>query len=294
VAHIEPVGEHCNYNLPQQCHYKDAVIFVHGIYGGKDSFTHKAPRFDWPSKLPRKINDHNIDVFKLIYETEMVSWARKGNPSFDEVAEAVSNALKPIRIAGYNSIGFIAHSLGGNVVSTYIHTVKTKLGHPQRSQNAFIITLATPVLGSQIADIAADLKSALFMSDPLLDALKQNNTYLTMLEQFREEEDEKSHRYICRPVDLHAAVEQKYLGPLLIVDDNSAALPISKLVKSPIVGFPLDHIAISKPDSEGSAVYRWVLARIEEEYARIATWDVAHERFPPARRLCELTDFIPE
>jgi hypothetical protein len=170
VATVVPVNEeHCNIVVPGQCGDRDAIVFVHGIWGGNTTFKNSASDFDWPSKMPRLINGRPVDIFKLIYTTDLLAWAAGTNPSFDQLAEAVMTAMKPLRLAGYRSIGFIAHSLGGNVVSTYVHSVKTALGHPQRSQNAFIITLATPVLGAQIADRVSDLKSVLHMSDPLLD-----------------------------------------------------------------------------------------------------------------------------
>jgi hypothetical protein len=291
---LEPVGQtHCNYHVAGVCTNSDALIFVHGIYGGEDTFKNTQTQFDWPSELPRSINGRQIDVFKLMYHSRLVGWARGENTSFDELALEIMATLKPLRRAGYNSIGFIAHSLGGNIISTYIHSLKTTFGHPQRSQNAFVITLATPVLGAQIADIYSTLKSALGMSDPLLQSLKADNLYLKMLSQFRELEGVPQQNYRCRPVHLHAAVEQKHLGPLLIVNPESAVLPLSRLVNSPIVGFPLDHLAIAKPENSDSAVYRWALERIADEYKRISEWDEGHKG-NPARRLCELIDFIAE
>jgi hypothetical protein len=142
VATVDPVREdHCNIVVPGQCGDRDAIVFVHGIYAGNTTFLNLASHFDWPSEMPRLINGRSVDVFKLVYSTELLAWAAGTNPSFVQLAEAVMTAMKPLRLAGYRSIGFIAHSLGGNVVSTYVHSVKTSLGHPHRSQNAFIITL---------------------------------------------------------------------------------------------------------------------------------------------------------
>lgn len=210
-------------------------MFVHGIYGGDETFRNPATGFDWPLAFPTCFSPNGtpcrrVDVFRLDYRTALLSWAKNGNPDFKQVAEAVFAAMKPLRKRQYRSIGFIAHSLGGNVVSTYIHMVKTTLGHPQRSQNAFVITLGTPVLGAQIAGLASTLKAQLQMQDPLLESLEKNNLYLTMLEQFREEEITKEGRYTCRPVHLHAAYEEKFIGPLLVVSPDSAAIAISKIV----------------------------------------------------------------
>lgn len=276
------------------CGEFDAVVFVHGIYGGNDTFKSTSSGFDWPMEFPSEIEGRRIDVFRLIYQTELMSWAEADNPSFDEVAKAVLGTMKPLRKRQYRSIGFIAHSLGGNVVSTYIHMVKTKLGHPQRSQHAFVITLATPVLGAQIAELGSPLKRLLGMNDGLLDSLTRGNLYLVILNQFRVLEDEKERRYVCRSVHLHAAFEERYLGPLLIVTRDSAAEAISSLAKSPVVGFRLNHSEIAKPTSPDHEVYKWVRDRIVDEFRRIATWDEAHRQSPPSRRLCEEMDFKPE
>jgi hypothetical protein len=295
VTTVVPVGEeHCRIDIPGQCTDVDAIVFVHGIYGGDDTFKNPTSKFDWPSEMPRVINGHKVDVYKLIYRTELIAWARGANPTFEVLTESTFAAMKPLRTAGYRSIGFIAHSLGGNVISTYIHKVKTAIGHPQRSQNAFVVTLATPVLGAQIADLASILKSTLGMTDPLLASLKSSNLFLTMLQQFREDEQEKGQRYACRPVHLHAAIEKKYLGPILIVRPESAVRPISDFANSPIVAFELNHEMIAKPVDAQSAVYRWVMGRVLQEYQRISDWDEAHKDAPVTRHLCELMDYLAE
>src|SRR5262249_53215039 len=153
---------------------------VHGIYGSDETFRNEETKFDWPSNFPRKIAEQDVDVYQLNYQTQLIAWATDTNPSFSNLAGSVFEVLKPLRVRGYNSVSYIAHSLGGNVISTYIHSVKTTRGDAARSQNGFVITLATPVLGSQIANIGAALKQRLGMRDHLLNALKRGNLYLEM------------------------------------------------------------------------------------------------------------------
>jgi hypothetical protein len=278
----------------EHCGQVDAIVFVHGIYGDTDTFINAETQFNWPEKFPRRLGNRSIDVFQLKYGNEIAGWAKQSNPSFEELSDSVLTALKPLRQKNYRTIGFIAHSLGGNVISTYVHRLKTKFGHPQRSQNAFIITLATPVLGSQWADRAGWLKSFLGMNDDLLASLENENLFLRMLSEFRQDETQKERRYVCRPVNLHAAYEKEYLGPILVVSTDSAALPISNIVSSPIVGFGVDHSQIAKPKDEQDKIFKWVQDRVENEYLRVATWEAAHKDAPPSRRLCELMDLIPE
>ena len=119
------------------CDEFDAIVFVHGIYGGADTFVNESTRFDWPSAFPRYIRGRYVDVYTIDYESALFRWARGNNPDFETVANEIYTVMAPLRKRHYRSIGFIAHSLGGNVVSTYLHMVKTTLGHPQRSQHAY-------------------------------------------------------------------------------------------------------------------------------------------------------------
>jgi triacylglycerol esterase/lipase EstA (alpha/beta hydrolase family) len=129
------------------------VVFVHGIYGSTDTFVNATTGYNWPKQFPHFVRGRSVDVYLLKYDTEMFAWARGSNPDFLSLARAVDRELKPLRMKQYRSIGFIAHSLGGNVISTYVHKVTSSLGHPQRAQHAYVITLGTPVLGAQIADV---------------------------------------------------------------------------------------------------------------------------------------------
>ena len=104
------------------------------------------------------------------------------------------------------------------------------------------------------------------MNDDLIKSLRSNNLYLRMLNEFRQEEEDKARRYLCRPVQLHAAYETRYLGPIFIVSRDSAAESISNLAKSPVVGFRLNHIEIAKPTGIDHVVYRWVLDRVTDAF----------------------------
>jgi hypothetical protein len=294
AARISPARELQCVSTKRTCEDFDAIVFVHGVFGDVDTFKNSQTDFDWPAQFPKTVQNRAVDVYRLQYTTTLLSWAKGKNPKFDEVAKAVYDALKPLRMRQYRSIGFIAHSLGGNVVSTYIHFVKSTRGHAARSQHAFAITLATPVLGSQMADLGQLLKSILGMNDDLLGSLKEDNLYLRMLLVFRNQETEREALFVCRPVSLHAAFEERSMGPFRIVSEGSAADSVRKLVTSEIRGFPLDHSAIAKPDSDQHAVFTWVNDLIESEYKRLAEWDAVHLSFPSDKRLCEQSLFKPE
>lgn len=278
----------------QTCKDFDAIVFVHGIYGDAGSFTNPSTGFNWPKQYPTTIANRRIDVFRLNYSDALASWAHGSNPSFEALVDSAYEAMKPLRKRQYRSIGFIAHSLGGNVVSTYLQLVLDNLGHPQRAENAFVITLGTPVFGAQIADVVSELKSFFFMSDPILNSLKKDNLYLTMLKDFNNRAGTKGVAHGCRPVHLYAAIEEKYVADIVgVVSPDSSVTPITGLVSSPIVGFPLNHLDIAKPTGPGDqGVYDWAETQVEAEYQRLAAWDQAYQSAPPSRRLCRREDFI--
>lgn len=277
------------------CEQYDALVFVHGIYGDKSTFVNPSTNFNWPQQLPNRYRDRPVDVFVLSYQTELLAWLRQTNPKFDQVVLAAYEALKPLRMRQYRSIGFVAHSLGGNVVSAYISYVKSKRSHPGSSQHAYVITLATPVLGSQLADLGTVIKNALgFSADPLLDSLRRDNQLLRMLLEFRKAEGDKRELYGCRPISLHAAYEEKQVGPFMVVTRDSAETSVSGLTSSAVVGFRLDHFSIVKPTDRQHEVYQWVNARIDEEFVKLSAWSKAVALHPPLRRMCTDIDYKPE
>ena len=277
------------------CENYDAIVFVHGIYGDATTFVNPDTKFDWPSEMPTTFRDRKVDVFRLNYESRLFAWLRQAGPKFDEVVLSMHDALKPLRTKNYRSIGFVAHSLGGNVVPAYITYVTLKMSHPGSSQHAYVITLATPVLGSQLADLGTEIKKALgFSADPLLESLKQDNQLLRMLLTFRKAEGGKKELFGCRPISLHAAFEEKQVGPFLVVSPDSAALSVAGLTSSQVVGFPFDHFAIVKPSDKQHRVYQWVNQRIDDEFVRLSAWEKAVALHPPLRRLCIDIDRKPE
>jgi hypothetical protein len=291
VAQVSLVPQAAARCTSSECSRFDAIVFVHGIYG--DDETYRNDRFDWPTELAADLP--RTDVYRLNYRSNLITWSKSANPRLEELADGFMAALKPLRTRQYRSIGFIAHSLGGNLVATYIHLVSSRYSHPHRSQNAYVITLATPVLGSQVADMGTRLKTLLGMPvDDSLTSLAADNQFARMMVTFRVADAAKSEDLDCRRVHLHAGYEQEYLGPLLIVTEASAAKSIAQLADSPIVGFPRDHSQIAKPSSKRDPVYVWVADRLEAENARLDEWDRTHPDVLSPRRMCGRMDAIPE
>lgn len=237
-----------------------------------------SPAFSWPENVPTTIAGSPIDVYNIEYKTTLFTWAKKDIASLDEVIEAIYPSLSELRTRNYDSVNFVAHSLGGNVVKAYLHSVKSEDGHIERAKHGFILTLGTPVYGASIANIGLLLKDVLQMPDPLLSSLQKDNTFLRMLNLWARQEDLKATKFRCRPVHLYAGIESKPLGPIQVVDAASAQSALPDFAVSRV--FPLNHSEISKPRSPSDELFIWFKNIAEVEIKRINEWG-------STRDLCE-------
>lgn len=292
---VSPVGEVCS---GEACKTRHAVFFIHGIYG--DSETFKNGAFDWPNEIARKITDgqqitaSQVDVYRIEYKTLLFAWAKKDVASFDEVEEKISDALfgrMPFNgsqgqdgilvSAGgaitrpYKSLNFIAHSLGGNIAASVIHSAKSRFGHERRARFGFVITLGTPANGAEIANVGSIIKDFVGASDPLLKSLQKDNTFLRMLLRWREAENAKATNFNCRPVHIYPAAEGRIYPALgvVIVPNNSAEAVKNIAFQGKIKLFENeDHSSIAKPNSKEDPVYKWVEEIIDNEIKRLNQW----------------------
>jgi len=255
-----------------------AIFFVHGIFGSDETF--KNDDFDWRSKIPPEIDRSRVDVFSVNYHTELVEWLNKDIASLDEVVYAFYYGLHR-RIGGaqlsfleeypYKSIGFIGHSLGGNIATAYLHTVKTERGHAYRAQTGYIIALGAPTTGAQIADVAVWLKAKLHMPDGLLSSLTRDNTFLRMLAHWRYSEHEKAKRFECRPVNIYMAREGASMYGIPVVPPLDRADYMSSATDTETFA-NVNHEMLAKPVNERDPIYRWVDKILLEEITRINKW----------------------
>jgi hypothetical protein len=263
-----------------RCQGRHAIVFVHGIYGGAESFTNTSvvPPFNWPERVPKQIANSPVDVFRIEYKTELFAWAKQNKASLDQLIEAIYPRISTLRARGYSSVNFVAHSLGGNVVQAYLISVKMNEGHIALARHGFVLTLGTPVNGASIANVGLLLKDLLGMRDPLLSSLQHDNTFLRMMKLWEVQESEKANKFGCRRVHLYAGIESKALGPIQVVDVASAqeALPYFAVSKV----FPFNHSEIAKPKSSTDEPFPWFLQIAETEIKRVDEWGAS-------RKLCE-------
>jgi hypothetical protein len=264
------------------CRQRDALFFIHGIFGSSDTF--KNASFNWPRRVASDFGTQ-LDVYEISYDTLMLNWLRKDIATFDEVAAEIFDKLhgkfRPgvgrgrdglLKTREYRSVGFIAHSLGGNFVATYVHSIKSELGHEDRARNSFLITLGTPASGAQIANVGEWAKRLLVMNDdPLLESLRKDNTFLRMLASWRRAEDRKARQFKCRPVHLYVGIEGGTVAGIQVVSRASAEAPYRDIAVSRYFE-TYNHSRIAAPESETDPLYVWVNEIIGKEIDRINRW----------------------
>ncbi len=260
-----------------ECEQSHALVFIHGIYGSAETFA--SPQMDWPTSIPATVNGKRVDVYIVDYRTKLLAWLKKDIASLDEVVYAVFDGMRRQVLANnYASIGLIGHSLGGNVATSYLHTVKTELGHDARARHSFVLTLGTPTDGAEIAAVGLYLKQLLLMPDPLLTSLKTDNTFLRMLAHWRYSENAKATAFDCRPIGFHAGLEGKSLYGVKIVSAETATFMDDFNFHIDYRTFDeLDHSSIAKPTSkDDGSVYAWANDIMTKEFDRADRWRAAH------------------
>jgi|GEM_PF-2569537 len=275
-AEIKTIRQSCN---GLACRSVHAVIFVHGIFGGEETFQNG--QFDWRENLPPLIDGSAIDVYSVTYKTQLFHWLGKNVASLDEVVYALYHGLQS-QVGGgksfverlpYKSIGFIGHSLGGNISTAYLHTVKTERGHDERARHGYIITLGAPTTGAQIADVAIWLKERLGMrQDALLESLRRDNTFLRMLAHWRYSESRKASNFRCREVRLFMAREGATMYGIPIVPDLRPADFAFSASQPPKIFEGVNHEQLAKPASKDDPIYMWVDGILKSEITRINRW----------------------
>lgn len=228
-----------------------AVIFIHGLTGSAETWVHSASGQSFPKMLADdpQVRDA-IDVYVLNYES---LW--NSGPPIVEVTKAVSRQLDPLlKDMRYSKVVFVAHSLGGNIANEYLAHVALRFGHAALSRFRLVMTLGTPFKGSSLAGLAG-LYGGNEQIRSLLDIRK--NDFLQLLQESRGDYLKKKVNHQCAALDFDAGFETQRVGPLLVVDKDSATEGATRSQ-----GFNKNHIDLAKPANRNDEVYLWVKGEI--------------------------------
>lgn len=216
------------------------VIFVHGILGDADTWSHK-PR--WYSQEVIRWNDlissdqslENPDTFIFEYDTK-----RNSLYSISDFATQLKNAIINNNLDSYRSIVFLAHSMGGLVVKDLL-TRSSEIPTEIREKTRFVHFFATPSSGASIAELASYVAENLHLAQmlPISEDFNSVDIQNSFLQRIIEE-----WAPISSNIPSYCAYEkEKTYGAVAVVQFESASHGCNRRIE----GIQADHINIVKP-----------------------------------------------
>jgi hypothetical protein len=233
-----------------------ALVFVHGLRGSNDSWRHESSTKSWPQMISADPDLKSYDVFTVDYD----SFATAASPSIMQIYKEFEILLRPLayqdprthEARGYKHVVFIAHSLGGLIVERYLVGVITQGGHFALNRHRIAFLLGTPAFGSHYADFVTFLSQNEQLR--ILGSVDSND-FMQFLHTNFAQTVEKHEMQGCATIRVFAASEGKDtptgIGGKIRVVDRDSAVAMSNACHE----FPLDHIAIAKPETDHSDLY---------------------------------------
>ena len=225
-----------------------AVIFVHGITGAKSTWQNDNGAY-WPHLLA---DDPRIGAKLDIYRVDYDSFILAPGPSAEDVVAALAVKLDDLifREKQYKKVVFICHSLGGIFCRRHLMHIKARYSHKYASIFGLIVTLGTPMRGSELT------KFARFGSQKQqfrVLAEDDVNDFLHFLRHLNRDFDLKRND-VCGRITYLAGYETLPVFPMGVIVPKESAVPLATEEK----GFARNHIDLVKPPGRNDQVYDWV------------------------------------
>jgi pimeloyl-ACP methyl ester carboxylesterase len=253
-AMAEPIARltpHRAADCPAPCP-RAAVIFIHGITGSKETWGSQAGNLYWPTMLANDAAlSNDIDIYQIDYDSKLFD-----GPATMAIETEIDKFLdKLILEKKYSKVIFIAHSLGGILVRTYLLHVKHSYGHAALSRFRMVITLGTPNEGSSLANLgrlATDNEQI-----RVLRPIDVNDFQQLVNKSIREIQ---AKHEACPSLRTFAAFEKKPVFPLGIIVEEASATK-DAFAK---IGFERNHNELPKPASLDDLVYAWATSLVAD------------------------------
>jgi pimeloyl-ACP methyl ester carboxylesterase len=236
---------------------RHAVVFVHGIFGGADTWVNGSVSFPELLRTDHSLCDQ-CDVFVITYPTKP---SELNKLRLTVIGKELAEQLD--LLANYSSIHIIGHSMGGNAI--LISLMFTKFLHEDAHQRLTkyknIILLGTPIEGASLANFRW-LAERFVGGDPQLIALKPitDNELPVLTELALKTIDEKRAHLLLTDIPIATAWEEKRFGDALIIVPRESATALGTEHE----GFAKDHFQLAKPANRDDCVYKWVAGLLSE------------------------------
>lgn len=234
------------------------LIFVHGLTGSStDTWTADLGDSEdgfWPNwmcgdfpKAAVHLVDYPSPIFKKWTGKELDLHAQADNILENLVCDGV----------GQRPVVFIAHSLGGILVKEILRAAAESLDSDWQSvasNTRLSCFVSTPHTGASLADVVKSLAPRL--TSKQLDVIANDSGYLNDLKD--------SYRAISESRNIATAAyfeTHKTNGAFLVVTSESADPGVTKCKP---IAIESDHVAIAKPRSKNSLIYRSISKHVEK------------------------------
>lgn len=224
---------------------KNLVIFIHGLFGSKNTWENKAKEYLTDILYERREINGNFDLGNFNYESTLISkycFLKKYQLTIEELSCVLKTEIQAYE-KNYENIILIGHSMGGLIAKQYL------LNNLNNNKVKLYISIATPHLGSNLANFIRCYKH------PQITDLARNKDYLVNL----------NREWINNKNKLP---ESYYLyGVKDKVVDKGSAIPGKNIDDKYIREFMEDHTSIVKL-TEGSTIFKHLVQILDEFYIK--------------------------
>lgn len=231
------------------------IVFVHGL-GGHPLDTWKNSDNDgfWPNWLAKEFAV--LSVFLLSYSAPKTNWFGQGLSLEDRAVSVFQKLATRDDLFGKPTV-FVCHSLGGLLVKQLMRQATEQAEHSEDARiflenTAGVVFIATPHVGSNIANLAERLRMLVWPSNSTLDLTKNNAKLRHLNLWFR--------NWSNRPKSL-IFYETLGIGISAVVDPASSDAGLQSVIPIPV---ERDHAGICKPPDKEDIVFSATRRFIEE------------------------------
>ncbi|MEO8381337.1 MAG: alpha/beta fold hydrolase, partial [Acidobacteriota bacterium] len=285
---------------PQSAQGKPAVIFVHGLGGHPREtwmFDSKETSL-WPVWVGQ---DTGCPVWTLAYDAALSGWVDGAMPLPDQGTTVLDLLNAEKELAGAPLV-LIGHSLGGLVIKTAIEHAAT-LGVPRYeevlSRVRAVVFIATPHLGSDLANLALALTFLLRTNDQVRDLTQHDAQLRALNTKFRVLQQRLQFQVRTFAEMRGVFVGRKFLGVpfgrhIQVVATGNADPHVAG---ETAVSLPEDHFSICKPRDRNAQIHKAVVTflsdLVTQRESAQAGYDVPPEPVGNATRQLPVMEPVP-
>lgn len=233
------------------------LIFIHGIIGGANTFSSADGKRKWPELVRDDPLFQDMNILRYDYASALMG---PGFTSRGLAARFRNDLNNELKVAQYDRIVIVGHSLGGIIARQYVlaEAAEGENGNLRKIKALFLY--GTPMGGSALANILGE-----WGSSPLLQDLRKTNANgrANFLKAIRTEWTQKK---LGLQVPSYCAYETKKYKPFFVfgvrvVDPDSAEL----LCNADIAETEEDHVSIVKPENPANFYSHTLLSKWYKE-----------------------------